>query len=135
MNSSPGGVCITYEPLPRYFIWHQGRVNLGLPRGHAGGTDGKQKALPLLLGRARRPKRTGDDRKRWRNFTTRSFRGSNRAVTVQKGAADEGERIKSPEQDLCTWEFTVAGSAILITEGRKSYSRICLWMIGNKEKC
>ena len=90
MNSSPGGVPITYESLPRFFIWHQGGVNLGLPRGHAGGTDGGQK-----LGRARTPRRTGDDRKRWRNFTTRSCRGSSRAVMLQKGAADEGEKSRN----------------------------------------
>lgn len=42
MNSSQGGVPITYESLPRFFIWDQGGVNLGLPRGHAGGTDGGQ---------------------------------------------------------------------------------------------
>lgn len=51
------------------------------------------------LGRARRTERTGDDRKRWKNFTTRSCRGPNRVVMVQK-VADEGERIKSPETGL-----------------------------------
>ena len=42
---------------------------------------------------------------------------------------------KSPETGLTHMGIPVAGSAILIAEGRKSYSRICLWMIGNKEKC